>query len=401
MNLRKSRLFVALAAVLVLSIALVGCGGGDGDGAKGDGGKATTLTIGIGAPLTQGSVAIGQGAKRGVELAIDVINKSDEAKDAGIQFRIAEGDDQGDPKTGVTAANTFASDRSVIGVVGHYNSGVTIPASKVYQENNIVMVSYGATNPNLTNQGFDAIFRTCTTDDIQGPAGADYMSKLGFKKVVVLDDSTPYGEGLAAEFRDSFKSAGGEVLFEAKTQDKDTDFNALVTRMKGAGPDLVFYGGLYNAGALLTKQMKDAGLTVPIVGGDGLYDQEYINLGGSQSEGDFTTCVGLPVSMLPAAEQFLKDYEAKFPGENVNAFDAYAYDAAVVIMKAVFKASEEVGADKVNSPAGRDAVKAAVAATQLEGVTGDVAFDEKGDTKNKVVTLYKVEAGKWVPQDVK
>lgn len=396
MTLRKSRVFVALAALLVLSLALVGCGGGgDKDSGSGD---VTTLTIGVGAPLTQGAAATGQGIKRGVELAVANMNASPEAEAAGIQFRTAEGDDQGDPKTGVTAANTFASDRSVIGVVGHYNSGVSIPASKVYNENNIVMVSPGSTNPNLTQQGFKNVFRTCATDDLQGPTAARDMLALGYKKVIGVDDSTPYGEGLLAEFLKEFKAGGGEVLFEAKTTDKDTDFNALVTKAKAAGPDLIYYGGMYNAGALFSKQMKDGGLKAPMCGGDGMFSPEFINLAGAAAEGDYTTSVGLPVELLPAGEQFLKDYEAKFPGIEVAGFDAYGYDAAMAIMKGVLAAADEVGADKVTSPAGREAVIAAVAAVNFEGVTGEVGFDENGDTINKVVTLYQVADGKWVAQ---
>lgn len=395
MKKRTSRLFVVAILMLALALALVGCGGKDTGNADG----MTTVSIGIGAPLTQGTVAIGQGIKRGVELAVDTANKSEEAKAAGIQFRTAEGDDQGDPKTGVTAANTFASDRSLIGVVGHYNSGVSIPASKVYNDNKIVMISPGSTSPNLTAQGLNNVFRTCATDDVQGPSGAKDALALGFKKAVVVHDSTPYGEGLAREFADTFKAGGGEVLLEAKTQDKDTDFNALVTRMNALSPDLVYYAGLYNAGALFSKQMKDGGLKVPMLGGDGLYDQEFINLAGPASEGDLTTCVGLPVEMLPAAEKFEADYEAKFPGQTIGAFDAYAYDAAMAIIQSAIKVAGEQGADKITSPAGRDALIAAVAKVSFDGVTGPVSFDEKGDTNNKVVSLYKVVDGKWVPQE--
>lgn len=395
MKKRTSRLFVVAILMLALTLALVGCGSKD----TGDADGMTTVTIGIGAPLTQGTVAIGQGIKRGVELAVDTANKSEEAKAAGIQFRTAEGDDQGDPKTGVTAANTFASDRSLIGVVGHYNSGVSIPASKVYNDNKIVMVSPGSTNPNLTAQGLNNVFRTCATDAVQGPSGAKDALALGFKSAIVVNDSTPYGEGLAREFADTFTAGGGKVLLEAKTQDKDTDFNALVTNMKSKNPDLVYYAGLYNAGALFSKQMKDGGLKVPMLGGDGLYDQEFINLAGPASEGDLTTCVGLPVSLLPAAEKFEADYKVKFPGQEIGAFDAYAYDAAMAIINSAIKVAKADGADKITSPAGRDALIAAVAEVSFEGVTGPVSFDAKGDTNNKVVSLYKVVDGKWVPQE--
>ena len=393
MKMRNSRLFFVLVALLAVSLLAVGCGG------KGDNtSKDTTLTIGIGAPLTQGVVAIGQGIKRGTELAVEQMNARDDVKKLGITFKTTEGDDQGDPKTGVTAANTFASDRSVIGVVGHYNSGVTIPASKIYNDNRIVMVSPGATSPTVTAQGYDVVFRTCATDDLQGPFAAKEAVKLGYKTVIVVDDSTAYGEGLAKAFEDEFKAQGGKVLWHTKTQATDTDFNALVTKAKAQNPSCVYYAGLYNAGALLSKQMKNAGLNVPVIGGDGLYDKEYLNLAGKQAEGDLTTCVGLPASLLPAADQFEKDYKAKFPGEEIGGFDAYAYDAAMAIMEAAVKTAQNDGVDKLTSPQGREDLVKATAAISFDGVTGPISFDDKGDTKNKVVTMYKVVDGKWVPQ---
>ena len=227
----------------------------------------TTIKIGIGAPLTQGAVALGQGMKRGAALAIKQANESEEAKALGIMFEGVDGDDQGDPKTGVTVANTFASDPNLVAVMGHLNSGVSIPASKVYNENKIVQVSPASTNPELTQQGFTNVFRVCATDAVQGPAAADVaFDKFGFKTVVVIDDSTPYGEGLAAEFAKQFESNGGKVLFTEKTSDKDTDFNALVTKIKDANPDVIYYGGIYNAGALLSKQLSDAGVKAPADG---------------------------------------------------------------------------------------------------------------------------------------
>ena len=151
--------------------------------------------------------------------------------------------------------------------MGHLNSGVSIPASKVYNENKIVQVSPASTNPALTQQGFNNVFRVCTIDSVQGPVGAESaFDEFGFKTAVVIDDSTPYGEGLAAEFAKKFEELGGKVLFTEKTSDKDTDFNALVTKIKDANPDVIYYGGIYNAGALLAKQASDAGIEGPADG---------------------------------------------------------------------------------------------------------------------------------------
>ena len=393
----SKRTLAVVVALVALSMIATGCSKPaattDGSGAK----ETKMISIGVGAPLTAGAVALGQGMKRGAALAIDEANKSAEAKEAGIQFKAVDGDDQGDPKTGVTVANTFASDANLLGVMGHLNSGVSIPASKVYADKKIAMVSPASTNPALTQQGLANVFRVCTTDAVQGPAAADYATGLlGMKTAYVVDDSTPYGEGLAAEFAKQFAASGGKVLGTAKTADKDTDFNALVTKMKALNPDVIYYGGIYNAGALLAKQSKEAGMKAALMGGDGLYDAEFIKLaGGTAAEGDFATSVGLPIDKLPKGQDFSAAYKALYPSDEIAAYDAYAYDATKVIIAAVLKAAKDQGVDKVTSPAGRDAVIANVAATNTEGVTGAIAFDAKGDTTNKAISLYVVAGGKW------
>jgi branched-chain amino acid transport system substrate-binding protein len=234
---------------------------------------------------------------------------------------------------------------------------------------------------------------------VQGPQGAEAAySKFNLKTAVVIDDSTPYGEGLAAEFAKQFQANGGKVLFTEKTSDKDTDFNALVTKIKDANPDVIYYGGIYNAGALLAKQASDAGIKAPLMGGDGLYDGEYINLAGKeQAEGDYCTSVGLPIDKLPNGQAFIDAFKAEYPNDEIAAYDAYAYDATNLIINAILKTAKEQGVDKVASPAGRDAIIAAVAATSTDGVTGPISFDQNGDTTNKAITTYQVKSGAWAP----
>lgn len=397
MQVRKTLAAGALVALTIAALALVGCGG-SGAAAKSDT-KQTVIKLGIGAPLTAGSVAQGLGIQRGVELAVQEANKRQDVIDAGIKFDTVPGDDQGDPKAGVTVANTFASDRALVGVVGHLNSGVTIPASKVYNQAKIAMISPAATNPALTLQGLNNVFRVCTIDSVQGPMGADAaVDKFGAKNVVVVDDGTPYGEGLASEFGKEFAAKGGEVLFSERTSDKDSDFNALVTKIKGANPDMVYYGGTYNAGALLSKQLFEGGYTKPLMGGDGLFDPQYIALATpAAAEGDMVTSVGLPTSELPKGVEFKAAYEAAFPGEEVGAYDAYSYDAANVLIEAILAAAKEKGVAQVVMPAGRDAIIANVAKTNTDGVTGKIQFDKNGDTTNKAITVYRVEKGAFVP----
>jgi branched-chain amino acid transport system substrate-binding protein len=394
----SKKMLAVVAAFVALSMIATGCSKPAATDSGSTGTKATKeISIGVGAPLTAGAVALGQGMKRGAGLAIEEANKSEAAKAAGLTFKAVDGDDQGDPKTGVTVANTFASDPNLLGVMGHLNSGVSIPASKVYADKKIVMISPASTNPALTQQGLANVFRLCTTDAVQGPAAADYATKLlNLKSAYVIDDSTPYGEGLAAEFAKQFAANGGKVLGTAKTSDKDTDFNALVTKMKGLNPDVIYYGGIYNAGALLTKQAKEAGMKAPLMGGDGLYDGEFIKLaGGAAAEGDFATSVGLPIDKLPKGQEFTAAYKALYPSDEIAAYDAYAYDATNVIIAAIIKAATDQGVDKLTTPAGRDAIIANVAATSTEGVTGAISFDAKGDTTNKAISLYVVSGGKW------
>jgi branched-chain amino acid transport system substrate-binding protein len=397
MKVSKKRLLAAAGLLVAVAMVSTGCGGGSSASSGGSSSTGTTVKIGIGAPLTAGATALGQGMQRGAELAIEQANASETVKAAGITFAGVPGDDQGDPKQGVTVANTFASDPALVGVMGHLNSGVSIPASKVYNSKKIVMISPASTNPALTQQSLNNVFRVCTTDAVQGPAAADFASKLlGFKSVYVVDDSTPYGTGLADEFVKQFTANGGKILGRDKTADKDTDFSALVSKIKPLNADFIYYGGIYNAGALLAKQAKDGGIKGPLMGGDGLYDPKFIELAGAtQAEGDLATSVGFPTDKLPAGQEFLAAYAKKFPGQAPAAYDAYAYDATNVIISATLEAAKSVGADKVTSTAGRDAIIKAVAATNAQGVTGAIAFDSKGDTTNKAITLYDVKAGKW------
>ncbi|MEI7814081.1 MAG: branched-chain amino acid ABC transporter substrate-binding protein [Coriobacteriia bacterium] len=398
MKVSKKRMLAAVAVLMALAMIATGCSGGS-TSTSGGTTAVKEIKIGVGAPLTAGAVALGKGMERGAGLAIAQANESAAVKAAGIKFVAVSGDDQGDPKTGVTVANTFASDPNLLGVMGHLNSGVSIPASKVYSDKKIVMISPASTNPALTAQGLTNVFRVCTTDAVQGPAAADYAFKLlGFKTAYVVDDSTPYGDGLAVEFAKQFTANGGTVVGTAKTSDKDTDFNALVTKMKGTSPAVIYYGGIYNAGALLSKQAKDAGLKAPLLGGDGLYDQQFIDLAGAaQAEGDFCTSVGLPIDELPAGKEFKAAYEAKYPGEPIAAYDAYSYDATNIIINAIVNAAKTVGIAKITTPEGRTAVIADVAATNdTKAITGAVTFSATGDTNNKAITLYTVSGGKWI-----
>lgn len=397
---KNFKIVLALALALVLAFALVGCSGESDKDADGGAAAKTVVKIGIGQPLTAGAVAIGQGERRGALLAIKQANESAKAKELGIEFVGVDGDDMGDPKTGVNVANMFVTDKALVGVVGHLNSGVSIAASKVYNEAKVVMISPSSTNPELTTLGYNNVFRTCPTDAVQGPAAAGVMfNDLGFKKIAVVTDSTPYGDGLGAEVARVFEELGGEVAITEKTSDKDTNFTALATKIKGEGVDTVYYGGIYEPFALFAKQLKEAGVDGPVFGPDGCYAQEFIDIAGAKNaEGSYVSSVGLPLAESPGGTAFLEAFKAEYPNEDNGAYDGYAYDAANSIINGVFAAAEGLGdATKLFSPEGRDKIIEGVASVNFDGVTGKVQFDDKGDTLNKVVTVYQVKDGAWVP----
>ncbi|MDO8916252.1 MAG: branched-chain amino acid ABC transporter substrate-binding protein [Coriobacteriia bacterium] len=399
MGMRKIRTYVSLIAVLAaVALVVTGCGGTTGttDG----GAKAVTVTIGIGAPISDGAVALGKGMVRGANLAVKQANESAEIKDLGIVLQTVEGDDKGDPTTGGNVATQFTSNPSLVGVMGHLNSGVTRVAVKIYNQGNVLQVSPANTAVDLTQMGMKNYFRVCTIDSVQGPAAADYAFKVAGKKVAfVVDDSTPYGTGLADEWAKQFEANGGKVAGREKTGDKDTDFKALVTAIKSKGVDIVYYGGIYNSGALLSKQMKEGGLAVPLMGGDGIFDGEFIKLAGAaNAAGDLCTSIGLPTAEMPKGQEFIAAFKAEYPGEEIAAYDAYSYDAANVIIKAIIAVAKEMGADKVTTTEGKKAIIAAVPSTDFEGVSGKVSFDANGDTTNKAITVYAVGAdGTWAP----
>jgi branched-chain amino acid transport system substrate-binding protein len=380
---QRGRTFAALVVALLLGLALVsGCSSGAKPTTSDSG--ATVVKIGLAVPLTGDNALYGQGMKRAVQLAIDEANASDEVKSAGYGFELHAEDDMGDPKQAVNVANLLASDSKVSGVVGHFNSGCSIPASPVYNESKLAMVSVSS-NPALTAQGLPNVDRVVAKDDAQGAAAGELVAgKLGIKKVAVVDDSTPYGQGLASQFISAYENAGGQVVAEEHINVGENDFGALSNRIKAKGPDAIYYAGALSQGALLSKQSKEAGLKVPLIGGDMLYSDEFIKVAGAaNAEGDIATSLGLPLDQQPKGKEFSTKYEAKY-GSKPEAYDSYAYDAAWSIINAIVKAGPK-----------RDAVMKAVRDGSLDGVTGTVAFDQNGDNKQQIISQYKVTGGEW------
>jgi branched-chain amino acid transport system substrate-binding protein len=379
---RAARRLVFTVVLVVLSaMLLTGC---SSSAQNGGGSGSSAIKIGFAAPLTGDNAIYGQGMKKAVQLAIEEANASEEVKKAGYTFDLHAEDDMGDPKQAVNVANLLASDLKVVGVVGHFNSGCSIPASPVYNGVKLAMVSVSS-NPALTAQGLPNVDRVVAKDDAQGAAAGELVGgKLGIKKVAVVDDSTPYGQGLAAQFVTAYEKTGGQVVAEEHINTGEVDFGALSNRIRSKAPAAIYYAGALNQGALLSKQSKEAGLKVPLIGGDMLYSAEYIKVATpAMAEGDIATSLGLPLEQQPKGKEFAVKYTAKF-GSAPEAYDSYAYDAAWSIINAVVKVGPK-----------RDAVMQAVRNGSLDGVTGTVAFDKNGDNKQQVISEYKVTGGEW------
>lgn len=375
-----------LIAMAVSALALMpGCRSAQpGEDPDAGGSQVTEVRIGFAAPLTGDNAVFGQGMKRAVELAFKEANESPEVREAGYRFVLRAEDDQGDPKQAVNVANILAGDSSILGVIGHFNSGCSIPAAPVYQQAGLAMITVSS-NPELTAKGLTVVNRIVAKDDAQGGYAARLVSEdLGATRVVVIDDATQYGQGLADEFVKAFEAKGGTVLLREQVQPKTVDFSALVTRIRGLAPEAVYYAGAHTEGGLLSKQMSESGMGVPLIGGDMIFSQEYIDIAGAgNAEGDMATSLGLPLEQQPKGKDFKAAYEAEF-GQAPEAFDSYAYDQAWIFVRAVL----EAGTD-------RAAIAQAIRNGSFDGVTGLTEFDENGDTTNQVISAYVVSDGKW------
>lgn len=347
------------------------------------------VRIGLIVPLTGDIAAMGQGMRNGAGLAIEMANESQDVKDKKIRFELVPVDDRADPKEAVNGANKLISDPNIAGVVGHLNSQCSIPAARVYARKNMIMISPASTNPKLTQQGLSNVFRVCTTDNVQGGFAADYLfNKRKITRVAIMHDKTTYGQGLAEEFKKRFVADGGKALFFEGINFGDKDFKAVLTRIRAANPEAIYFGGMYSEGGLITKQAKELGMNAPLMGGDGIYSPEFMKIGGAATEDDIATMIGAPPEYLASAKKFIEEYRKRYPGVDFQPYDAYSFDAAGIIIDAVL----HVGTD-------RKAIVDYVRKIRYNGVIGETGFDEKGDTLNKTITVYTVKGGKFAVAD--
>jgi branched-chain amino acid transport system substrate-binding protein len=387
--MKNSKLALSLLAA---AIALAGCSkeapkpaadkGGAKPAAQAGG---TEVKIGHVGPLTGGIAHLGKDNENGARLAIEEANAAGVKIDGkDVKFTLVAEDDQADPKVGTTVAQKLV-DAKAVGVVGHLNSGTSIPASPIYNQAGIPVISGSATNPKLTEQGFKNQFRVVGRDDQQGPAIASYLATDRKPKVVaVIDDATAYGEGIANEVEKTLKAQKIQVLPREKGTDKTTDWKAILTKLRGRNPDAVFYGGMDATGGPLLKQGKELGMKAVFSFGDGACTDKMKELAGDAAEGLLCSQAGIPPQA--ASKKFLDAYKKKF-GQDPILYAPFTYDAANLLIEAMKKANSTD--PKTYLPE--------LQKISFTGSTGTIEFDEKGDRKNAEMTIFTMKGGKIEP----
>src|SRR3954468_14226154 len=372
---------LAVSAV-ALAVALAGCG--DKKPAAGAAAGAE-VKIGHVAPLTGGIAHLGKDNENGARLAVEEANAAG-VKLVGkdVKFVLVAEDDQADPKGGTTVAQKLV-DAKVVGVVGHLNSGTSIPASPIYNQAGIPVISGSATNPKLTEQGFKNQFRDVGRDDQQGPAIATYLANERKPKLVaVVDDASAYGEGLANEVEKTLKAANIQILPREKGTNKTNDWKAVLTKLRGRNPDAVFYGGMTSTAAPLVKQGRELGMKAVFSFGDGACEGEMVKLAGEATEGLLCSQAGIPVAA--ASKKFLDAFKKRFNADPI-IYAPFTYDATNVLIEAMKKADSADPAKYLPE----------LQKISFTGATGPISFDEKGDRKDAEMTIFTMKSGKIEP----
>jgi branched-chain amino acid transport system substrate-binding protein len=370
-------------------------GGGDNQ-ASCDVSKGT-LVVGVIAPLSGELSALGKGIETSTRLAVDQANEKCTVK--GYKLAVQAEDDQKNPQLGAQAATKLASTPGVVGVVSTLNSSVSQSVQPILDDAGILQISPANTNDTLTKgedfegapkRPYKTYFRTCTTDSLQGPYAADYLvEKSGKKNIAIITDGLTYGEGLADTFTKRAEEKGATIVTRQKIGEKDTDFSSVIAAVKPFKPDAVYFGGQYPQAGPLSKQLAGGGLNVPVMGGDGIFDDNFIKLGGK--DGDLSTSVGAPTEDLDSAKAFVDAYDKAGYKEGFSAYGAFSYDAANAIVGSLAKTiGDGEWADSM-----REDLITKTGEYDAEGATGKVSFDEFGDSTNKVLTVYQVAGGKW------
>lgn len=375
---KASRLF--FAPFLALLLIFGGCYKSE------PAGESSTIRIAAIAPTTGSQAETGQDLINGIKMAVDERN----AKGGllGKKVELVVFDDAADPKEAVSVAHKITSDPSIVGVVGHMNSGTTKPATPIYNQAGLPVVMPVPTNPEITKQGFNNLFRIPPTDLDQGTDVAKYaLNQLGKKRFAIIHDSTAYGQPLAEVVRKTVQDAGGQVVSFDGITEGDKDFRAVLTKIKGANPDVLFFGGIYNEGGLIAKQAKDLGLDVPFLAADGTYSDKFVQLAGPAAEGAVMSFIAPDAKSNDNTRTFADKFRQQYGG--IKAFAPLGYDAANVLM---------AGIERAGKPD-----KAAIIAVlhdpnfSYAGVTGESRFEADGNNSRRSVYFFIVKNGKFEP----
>ena len=347
------------------------------------------IKIGHVAPVSGPQASFGKDNENGARMAIEDLNAQNVVIGGKkVKFELLAEDDAADPKQGTAAAQKLC-DSKVAGVVGHLNSGTTIPASKIYNDCGIPMITPSATNPALTKPGYKNVFRLLASDNALGAGLAFYAAdRLKLKSVAIIDDRTAYGQGVAEVFKKTAASKGMKVVDEQFTNDKATDFMAILTAIKSKNPDAIFYGGMSPQAGPMLRQMEQLGMTkAKYFGGDGICDQQIIKLSSGAKPLGNVVCAegGASLDKMPGGKAWKARYDAKFPGE-FQIYSPYVYDATFVLVDAMKRAKSSD--PKVYTPF--------IGKTNFKGVTTTVQFEPNGELKNPAITLYTYKDGKKI-----
>jgi branched-chain amino acid transport system substrate-binding protein len=331
------------------------------------------IKIAVQAPLSGEQAALGEHIKLGAQLAVEEATKAFKA--LGFDLVFVPYDDQAKPEVGVANARNIVADPDILALVGHFNSGVALPASEVYKDAMLAMISPANTATEITDRGYPNVNRVCGRDDVQGPVGARFAAQdLKIKSVYVIHDKTLYGQGVADNFRNEATKLGLKVLGYDGTEER-ANFAPMIIPMKAKNPDLVYFGGIYHQGGLLLKQMREKGVKAAFMGPDGLDSSEMVKIAGAQVIGSYYTTVAGPPDAYPETAVFAKKFKQRF-GKEVESFGMYGYDAAQVGIAAIQQAIQANGGKKPS----RAGVSTAIRKLKnFRGVTGSITFDSKGD----------------------
>lgn len=368
---------------------LAACGKEPSAPAVGSNSGPLVVKLGHSAPLTGPQAHLGKDNENGVVLAIEDVNAANILINGRpLKLELMSEDDQADPRQGTLVASKFV-DAKVTAVIGHMNSGTTIPASKTYNEAGLPEISPSATNPMYTHQGFKNAFRLMANDEQQGKALGNFASRtLKARTVAVIDDKTAYGEGVAKEFEKSALANGLQIVAEEHTDDKAMDFSAILTKAKSKKPDVIFFGGMDPQASPMAVQMKRLGIASTLLLADGGCTPGFITAAGDASDGQYCSLPGVPLAQMPGGIKFDQRYKARFNNAEIQLYAPNAYDSVMVLVEAMKRAQSVEPAKIIDE----------LHKTDYAGVSAHVQFDENGDIRNGAISFYKVQGGKLVFQ---